>query len=143
MQAPDTVTEVHHDLFEALKHATAQNPQGMLLYMMGSAVITFLQLVYRKEVVSDLKGLDQRWQAHEWISYVFSWIWPYVVMGTACNVMTPDPWVWYFLGFILVYTLMGSKGVEAILAWRSGTTTTTSSTSSTTTTTDETPPPGN
>lgn len=114
--------EIHHDIIEALKHTIAENPQGMLLFIMGSIMITILHLIYRKEVVTGFKGDDLKWQHTEWILYLFSWLFPYILIGNSCRVMVSPDWVWYFLGFILIYGLMGSKGIQAILAWKNGST---------------------
>lgn len=122
MTPPDTVTrlstEMQEDIFDALLKSISTNPQGMLLFLMGATVVTILQLVYRKEVVAGHKGINLIWEPTEWILYWFSWICPFVLMGAACRVMDPPAYVWYFLGFMLIYGLMGNKGVEAILAWR-------------------------
>lgn len=112
----DNVT--NQDFLESLLSAINANPQGMLLFVAGAALMTTLHLVHHKDVIKGHKGVNDLWEPTEWTLYWFSWICPYTLIGAACRVMDPPHYVWYFLGFMLVYGLMGNKGVEAILAWR-------------------------
>lgn len=106
------------DIWGELVTAIAANPQGMVLFLMGAAVITFIQIVNRKEIIRGHKGANGLWEPAEWTLYWFSWVCPFILMGSACKVMDPPDMVWYFLGFMLIYGLMGNKGIEMILAWR-------------------------
>lgn len=130
-----SVSEMRKDIWEELIKAIAANPQGMLLFLLGSAVVTLIQLAYRKEVIRGYKGANGFMESQEWTMYVFSWVWPEIVMGAATGVMNPQDWVWYFLLIMMAYGLTGNKGVEAILAWRGiGGTTKSETTTSTTVT---------
>lgn len=123
--------EMKKNIFDELLKVISTNPQGIVLFLGGSLVMTLLHLVHRKEVIKGHKGTNGLWEPAEWTLYWFSWICPYIIIGAATKVMDPPPWVWYFLGFMLVYGLMGNKGAEAILAWRgfgAGAKTTTEST---------------
>lgn len=108
------------DIWDELIKAIAANPQGMVLFLMGSTVITLLHLIYHKEVVRGFKGVNGLFEPPEWTLYWFSWICPFILIGASCEVMHPPDMVWYFLGFMLIYGLMGNKGIEMILAWRGG-----------------------
>lgn len=129
-----------NDFLESFLDAVSNNPQGMLLFLAGSFVMTTIHLVHRKEIIKGHKGLNGLWEPAEWTLYWFSWICPYILIGAACGVMTPPAFVWYFLGFMLVYGFMGNKGVEAILAWRGVGTATSSSQSTSTTSTQPSAP---
>jgi len=100
-----------------INNLTPGHFEGMLLYILGSISITRVHIIYAKEWTEGLKGMNKLWEAPEIVVYLFCWLYPHIIMASAFLNMKVEIEVWYFLGAILLFSLTGRWGLEALLSW--------------------------
>lgn len=121
-----------------LSHIASTHPEGILLYFFGASSITTVHLYYRNEFVAGLKGPNGYWEAPEICIYLFTHLFPHMIMADQFLQLKASDFCWYFMLGLLAFGLTGRFGLEWLLAFKNGgTKVTVEQTSKTTTVTDE------
>lgn len=103
-----------------VKHLMSVTPEGMLLYVCGAVTMTWVQLHWKNEVVRGLKGENGLWEAPEWIIYLFTWLFPHMVMADQFLGLKASDFAWWFMIGLLMFALTGRFGLQWLLAFKSG-----------------------
>lgn len=108
-------------LIDLFNHLLSAHPDGIILYIGGSATLTWVQIAYRAEVTKGLKGTNGLWEAPEWIIYLFSWFFPHMIMADQFLGLKASESAWLFMSALLLFALTGRFGLEWLLAMKTGT----------------------
>jgi hypothetical protein len=101
-------------------HAAQEHPEGIVLYTFGAITITIVHLVHRKEFVTGLKGKNGLFEAPEICIYLFTWLFPHMIMADQFVSLHPSNFAWYFMAILLLFGLTGRFGLEWLLAIKNG-----------------------
>lgn len=104
----------------AIKHLMSVTPEGMVLYVCGAVTMTWVQLHWKNEVVRGLKGENGLWEAPEWIIYLFTWLFPHMVMADQFLGLKASDFAWWFMIGLLMFALTGRFGLQWLLAFKNG-----------------------
>jgi hypothetical protein len=97
-----------------------EHPEGMLLYIFGSTAITTVHVYYRAEFVSGLKGPNGHFEAPEICIYLFTHLFPHMIMADQFLGLLASNMCWYFMMVLLLFGLTGRFGLEWLLAFKNG-----------------------
>lgn len=97
-----------------------KHPEGMVVYSAGAITFTWLQIYFRAEVIRGLKGPNKEWESPEWIVYLFSWLFPHVIMADQFLDMELSTEGWFFMMALLLFGIAGRFGLEWLLAMKTG-----------------------
>lgn len=114
------IDQLYKLLNDFIKNLTPGHFEGMFLYLCGAISMTWVQVVNRHEIKEGLKGENKLWESPEWIIYLWSWLFPHVVLAVLFLGYNPPAYFWYFFGIMGMYGLLGKYAFEWILAWRHG-----------------------
>ncbi len=120
--------------------------EGMMLYIFGAITVTFVHIKFAKEWSAGLRGTNGLWDAPEICIYIFTYIYPHMIMADQFLGLKASDMAWYFMMGLLAFGLTGRFGLEWLLAFKNGGTkvttmdeTTIKSTSTTTETKEDEP----
>lgn len=105
-------------LIEALEKAITTNAQGMLLFVCGTIVMTFLHILHGKQLVVGLKGDNGLWESPEWLTYIVTWMLPEFLMADAWLGLRLSDAGYIILGELVLFGLMGRLGLEYMMSIR-------------------------
>lgn len=114
----EVIVKYFNDL---LTHISEVHPEGMLLFMVGSLMITTVHIIHFHEFKSGLKGDNRHFEAPEICIYFFTWLFPYSLMADQLLALHPSTYMWYFMAVLLLFGLTGRFGLEWLLAIKNGT----------------------
>lgn len=103
-------------LIEALERAITTNAQGMLLFVVGSLIMTLLHLFFNKQIVTGFKGENQLWEPPEWMTYIVTWMLPEFLMADAWLGLRLSDAGYIILGELVLFALMGRLGLEYMMS---------------------------
>lgn len=104
-----------------IKHLqSAGHFEGMLLYIFGAITITFVHIKYSKEWSEGLKGSNGLWETPEICLYIFTYIYPHMIMADQFLALKASDMAWYFMMGLLAFGLTGRFGLEWLLAFKNG-----------------------
>lgn len=103
-----------------ITHVISVPPEGMLLYVCGAITVTWVQIANKAEVQRGLKGENGLWEAPEWIIYLFTWLFPHMVMADQFLGLKASDFAWWFMLGLLLFALTGRFGLQWLLAFKSG-----------------------
>jgi len=116
-----------------IKHLEAAGHfEGMALYIFGAITITFIHIKYSKEWSAGLKGSNGLWETPEICLYIFTYIYPHMIMADQFLDLRASDMAWYFMMGLLAFGLTGRFGLEWLLAFKNGGTKVTTTDSETT-----------
>jgi len=104
---------IHH--LEAAGHF-----EGMMLYIFGAIPITFIHIRFAKEWSAGLRGTNGLWDAPEICIYIFTYVFPHMIMADQFIGLKASEMAWYFMIGLLAFALTGRFGLEWILALKNG-----------------------
>lgn len=102
-------------LIEALERAITTNAQGMLLFVVGSFIMTLLHILFNKQIVTGFKGENKLWEPPEWMTYIVTWMLPEFLMADAWLGLRLSDAGYIILGELVLFALMGRLGLEYIM----------------------------
>jgi hypothetical protein len=105
-------------LIEALERAITTNAQGMLLFVVGSLIMTLLHLIFNKQIVTGFKGDNGRWEPPEWMTYIVTWMLPEFLMADAWLGLRLSDAGYIILGELVLFALAGRLGLEYLMNMR-------------------------
>lgn len=108
-------------LVDFINHIATEHPEGILLYLFGSVTITWVHLVNRKEVIEGFKGANRMWETPEWTVYIFTFLFPHMIMADQFLGLKASDFAWWFMLSLLLFSLAGRWGLEWLLAFKNGT----------------------
>lgn len=101
-------------------HITPDHFEGMMLYIFGAISVTLVHLRNGSEWRTGLKGINGHWESPEVCIYLFSWIFPHMIMADQFLGLKASDFAWYFMLGLLAFALTGRFGLEWLLAFKSG-----------------------
>lgn len=107
-------------LHKLLTHIVAEHPEGMLLYLFGALTITLIHLINSREWRIGLKGENKIWEAPEICIYLFTWLFPHMIMADQFLALKASDLCWYFMLGLLAFGLTGRFGLNWLLAFKNG-----------------------
>lgn len=111
---------MNEHLHNLLHHIVTEHPEGMLLYSLGAITVTIVHLVNVIEWRIGLKGKNGLWESPEICIYLFTWMFPHMIMADQFLGLKASDLCWYFMLGLLMFGLTGRFGLEWILAFKSG-----------------------
>lgn len=103
-------------LIEALERAITTNAQGMLLFVVGSFIMTLLHILFNKQIVTGFKGENKLWEPPEWMTYIVTWMLPEFLMADAWLGLRLSDAGYIILGELVLFALMGRLGLEYMMS---------------------------
>lgn len=102
----------------ALEIAITTNAQGMMLFSVGSFIMTFLHIFHGKAFIVGLKGDNKMWESPEILTYFITWLLPEFLMADAWLGLRLSDAGYLILGEIVLFALMGRLGLEYMMSLR-------------------------
>ncbi len=97
--------------------------EGSLFAISGVFTVVFWNIYFLRSWTRGFEGENKRWEIPEVLVYLFCcWIAPMVVIAAAFLDIRPPDAVWYFLGAVTLFALLGRWGFEWLLALKNGST---------------------
>jgi len=100
-----------------INHFTnADRFDGYLMWTICTFFIWFWQIKFRREAIDGMKGSNKFWEGHEQTIY---WslmaMWPIVFKAAFISNVPVE--VWYFVGFLMGFSLLGRSILDYALAF--------------------------
>lgn len=87
----------------------------MLLFVVGSFIMTLLHILFNKQIVTGFKGENKLWEPPEWMTYIVTWMLPEFLMADAWLGLRLSDAGYIILGELVLFALMGRLGLEYIM----------------------------
>lgn len=107
-------------LQDFIKHVMSSHPEGMFLYLFGAITITIVHITNGKEWRCGFKGINGYWESPEVCIYLFTWLFPHMIMADQFLGLKASDFAWYFMLGLLAFGLTGRFGLEWLLAFKNG-----------------------
>lgn len=108
----DKILYVVNDFFDRLEPG---HFEGMILYIIGSISVLYLEVKYRKEWAIGLKGENGRWEAPEIVIRFWLLLFPHFIMSSGFLQIKWPTEAWYFMAAVLLFVLLGRERLEKII----------------------------
>jgi hypothetical protein len=108
-----------------LSHLVKDNPEGVLFYAIGSAVMTWVLIKNKDEFKVGLKGTNNLWEPPEIVLYLWLWMFTQTILAVLFLELTPPDLFWAFMFLCLLFALAGKEGILLLFNWRGVSTSTT------------------
>jgi hypothetical protein len=113
----DKIVFVVDDFFNRLEPG---HFEGMILYMIGSISVLYLEIKYRHDWATGLKGENGRWEAPEIVIRLWILIFPHFIMSSGFLQINWPTEAWYFMAAVLMFVLLGRERLEKLIQFRLG-----------------------
>jgi hypothetical protein len=107
----------------AFEHLINDNPEGVLFYLISSIVMMTLMIKNDSEFRKGLRGSNTLFEAPEIVVYIWTWLFPQVILAVLFLRYEPQEWFWLFMGICLLFALAGRDGIQMLFNWRGSKTT--------------------
>lgn len=96
--------------------SNAERFDGLLMWTVCTAFIWFWMVKLRKIAIDGMRGSNLFWEGHEQVIYFGIMMLPPVVFKASFISNVPDP-VWWFMGGIIAFALLGRSALDYALAF--------------------------
>jgi hypothetical protein len=102
-----------------INHFTdAERFDGLIMWTVCTAFVWFWQIKFRREAIDGMKGSNKFWEGHEQTIYwALMAIWPIVFKAAFVDPGPVSQSVWYFIGFVIGFALLGRSVLDYALAF--------------------------
>ena len=112
--------EMLHHLFE---HIFKEHPEKIFFYFVSSVVMITIIVKNDKEIRTGLRGHNALLEAPEIVTYIWTYLFPQVILGVMFLELNPPEYLWWFMLFCLLFALSGREGIQMLFNWRGNKTT--------------------
>lgn len=92
---------------------------GFALFIMGMVYYTYLHKKHDHEIVKGLKGENGLWEAPEYVVYIWTQSFPFVLFADQFLGLILSEGMMYIFTLILFFAIMGRAGIEMMLTLKS------------------------
>lgn len=107
--------ELIHHIFD---HLFKEHPEKILFYFISSIVMIIVITKNDKEIRSGLRGHNSLLEAPEIVTYLWSYLFPQVILAVLFLELNPPEYLWFFMLLCLLFALAGREGIQMLFNWR-------------------------
>lgn len=113
----DKILFIANDFFNRLEPG---HFEGMILYIIGSISVLYLEFRHRQDWAIGLKGDNGKWEAPEIVIRIWILIFPHFIMSSGFLQIKWPTEAWYFMIAVLGFVLLGRERLNQLISLRFG-----------------------